>query len=377
MSRTLLHALRRHSDAHLLAAALVAASGACRAEDPPGPAAPQKPAPVSQPAPQASVECLGRRLPIKMASNMPYTVVTFTDGASFQGDFVLDLGSNASFIDPGAFASPGPVLQGCNAEIPCSFTAGEVLGKRESPRFLPKDYKDLNYGIRQAGMIGTDFTSESVVTLHYSESSVFVSDKDKFCSDDQLKARGLASMSTEGYYSNLFDKLKLATEVSALPPVHPDDKVVNIPAPMIRLAGLTLPAQLDTGFDDRVEAYSVNVNTAWLRAVQGAQPDLLEIAVEVPLATCVSGISEKSVKYKRRDGKPIELEMLGSSGEALRTFAAVVFVKDTPPEALQCGGIGTWKIPAAQIGASYFKTLDIVVFDPFTSRIWVPRGPTP
>jgi hypothetical protein len=50
---------------------------------------------------------------------------------------------------------------------------------------------------------------------------------------------------------------------------------------------------------------------------------------------------------------------------------ATLFVKRTPSEAARCGGIGTWSVPAAQVGASVLAELGLVVFDPFASRVWI------
>jgi hypothetical protein len=46
-------------------------------------------------------------------------------------------------------------------------------------------------------------------------------------------------------------------------------------------------------------------------------------------------------------------------------------VKRTPSAARSCGGIGTWTAPAAQLAASFFVELGVVVFDPFGSRVFV------
>ena len=54
-----------------------------------------------------------------------------------------------------------------------------------------------------------------------------------------------------------------------------------------------------------------------------------------------------------------------------RVPAAVVFVKRTPASAKSCGGIGTWTAPAAQMAASFFVDLGVIVFDPFRSRVMV------
>lgn len=52
----------------------------------------------------------------------------------------------------------------------------------------------------------------------------------------------------------------------------------------------------------------------------------------------------------------------------------ILFVKERLPEAERCGGIETWTVPAAQIGASFLVDAQAVVFDPITSRVWVPKN---
>jgi hypothetical protein len=48
-------------------------------------------------------------------------------------------------------------------------------------------------------------------------------------------------------------------------------------------------------------------------------------------------------------------------------------VKVVLPEADRCGGIETWTVPAAQMGASFLVDAQAVVFDPISSRVWLPK----
>lgn len=306
---------------------------------------------------------------------MPYLGVTFVDGAAMTGDFIVDLGSSGSYVDPGAFPAPGPELLSCREGMLCQFLSVQVLGGTEKVRFTWGDYKDRTTGLRQAGIVGTDFTSEKAVALHYSESALFVADLTTFCKDEELLRLGLVPTSSEGYYSDKFAKLKRMHEVKDTQGSL-DEPIDNVPVAQVRVAGVTLPAQLDTGFDDSKAMFSVNVNTAWLEAVQTAQPGLLrrvEVQNPISLTTCVAQISEELDQYETSNGTPLMLEMLGTDKEVIRAFVAKVFVKKTPKEAMRCGGIGTWKVPAAQIGASFFQDLDLVVFDPLSARVWLRR----
>ena len=63
---------------------------------------------------------------------------------------------------------------------------------------------------------------------------------------------------------------------------------------------------------------------------------------------------------------PRLLPQLADTGE-------LVFVKETLEEAKACGGIETWTVPAAQMGASFLVDAQAVVIDPFASRVWLPR----
>jgi hypothetical protein len=49
-------------------------------------------------------------------------------------------------------------------------------------------------------------------------------------------------------------------------------------------------------------------------------------------------------------------------------------VKHGSPETFPCGGISTWTVPAAQVGASFFIDEQALVVDPTTSRVWIPAN---
>ncbi len=68
-------------------------------------------------------------------------------------------------------------------------------------------------------------------------------------------------------------------------------------------------------------------------------------------------------------------ELIADDGKPARAEAgAVLFVKHTPTAAKVCGGIGTWTVPAAQVGASFYKSAGAVVFDAVHTRVWMPRN---
>jgi hypothetical protein len=71
-------------------------------------------------------------------------------------------------------------------------------------------------------------------------------------------------------------------------------------------------------------------------------------------------------------GSGRSLQLVDRHGGVAKTYPnATVFVKNTPAAAHKCGGIGTWTAPAAQLGASFYVDMGSVIFDPFTSNVWV------
>jgi hypothetical protein len=153
--------------------------------------------------------------------------------------------------------------------------------------------------------------------------------------------------------------------------------VPNVPTVTLRIAGVAAHAQLDTGFDDALVPFSVNVNAAFAGAIAAVDPDALVRvpAKDLALSTCLAGVSEPVEAYRLADG--VAAGLVDASGTVARAWpSATVYVKRTPPSAFVCGGIGTWDAPAAQLSGSFTADLGAVVFDPFGGRVWV-RPPPP
>jgi hypothetical protein len=131
---------------------------------------------------------------------------------------------------------------------------------------------------------------------------------------------------------------------------------------------------IDSGFDDRVYTHSVNINLALLNAVNQDGLHLVR-ARKIPvihLETCVSDANETVTAYKLQKGDA--LEWISTSGVPVRSDQdAIFFLKEVPEEAMICGGIGTWEIPAAQVGASFLRDMGTVIFNPETQRVWMPK----
>jgi len=315
---------------------------------------------LSVPPPLADgplADCLGDALPVQVVHQMPYVTVQ-VDGRP--GAFVIDFGADVSAITPAGFSGspPHPV-----AGTSDRYARFDFFGPWTGVRLLPQPTAPVVGGIRQAGVIGTNFLGQHVVTLDYPGHRVFRSAPGAFCSDARLRAAGFQALSTRGYY---------AANTAALqcPSAGMPGRCPNIPVLPVRIGTVSAVAQIDTGFDDGQVPHSMNINLPFLNALQAAgirlvpRPD-----ISLTLSTCQAGVTEVVEAWSLPPG--VALEFMGIEGGRVRHVEdATLFVKRTPPAARVCGGIGTWPQPAAQLGASFFAKGALIV-DPHSARVWL------
>lgn len=294
--------------------------------------------------------CFGERRAIVIARQMPLASARV---AGVEGLFVVDTATTASTIDVSAFTTPPTPI------APDAYEPFEFFGSWGRVRLNPNSHRGLAGSQPVAGLIGTDFLAQHVYTFDYAHGEIARADGRSFCADDVLTRAGLFALSTEGYY---------ASEPSRVRPDMP-----NVPTIPVRIGGVAAIAQIDTAFTDSMIRHSVNINRAYLDALI-AHGVKLEKGDGVPLSTCVPGVWETTYAYSSKERKA-RFEMIGVDGKAVRIADDATFLlKETPKEAEKCGGIGTWKTPAAQIGASFYIDAGRMVFDPFASRVWMPRN---
>ncbi len=295
-------------------------------------------------------KCHGQRRPLVISSQMPYALAQV--GAA-TGYFVLDFGTTASTIDPNAFTGhpPQPVARTAD-----KFSKFDFFGSWGTVTLKVQDHSKIKGTVRQAGIIGTDFLGLNAFTLDYAGGAVYRANEPSFCSDAILASEGFLPVSTDGFYSADLGKVRRGFP--------------RVPTVPVRIGKATAVAQLDTGFADSVHRHSVNINRAYFKALQAAGVVLLPIQGRATiLSTCVNGVSERTTAYKLPPGKAFEI--VGLDGRAvLAAPDAVLHLKETPAAARLCGGISTWSIPAAQVGASFYVDAQRMVFDPYKSRVW-------
>jgi hypothetical protein len=313
--------------------------------------------------------CLGTSAVLTVSRQMPYVNVPV--GAS-SGQFLVDVATTFSLIDLGAFASPKPATTGCDASKlgqSCTVDGFAFFSSPGAVTLVTADFSGVKATVRQAGIIGTDFTSLKILTLSYGGGRILASAKTGFCSDAALGAAGLSALPTTGFYSNSFATLKPMSSVDAS---AGSGHVPNVPTVPVRVGGASAVAQLDTGFDDALVPFSVNVNGAFFDAIQASDASALvrDAAHDLTLSTCLVGVSESVKAYTLAAGR--SLDFVDGAGAIVRKYGgATLFVKTTSPKT--CGGIGTWTVPAAQVAGSFFVEMGTLVFDPYSSRVWVPR----
>ena len=325
--------------------------------------------------------CVGASIPLQPSGERGYVGVNMgDDGGANVGDFLLDFGANGSTIDLKAFDA-GPVPSSCfgDASAPgasCSFTNFDFFGPWGTVTLVTADYSFLFNSVKQAGIIGTDFLSVYPFTIDYAHAKVWRSASPTFCTDAQLLGAGFSPIPAGGFYTNKFASLRPLSDVINDPDAAATAGYVvpNVPTIPITVAGASALAQLDTGYDDRIIRHSINVNQALLDQLLAQSPVKVtrQQSKDLYLTTCVPGLSQLGAAWKLAPGTEVNFTGVGAA-IARRDTGTYLFVKEKLPAAERCGGIETWTVPAAQMGASFLVDAQAVVFDPISSRVWLPK----
>ena len=309
--------------------------------------------------------CLGTSIPIVITTGPHAALAVGVAPSPYVGNFLIDYATTGSTIELATFAPPGPTATQCNPQL-----LGQLCTFADLDFFGP--WGQVTLRTSRATILGTDFLAHGIYTLDYTKKRMLhVASKSAACADGALAAAGLVPLSTAGFFASDLSLLKAQQDIEAAAPGGL--QVANVPVVPVTIAGTSALTQLDTGFDDKVVPHSINVNVALLDAVNAAAPGALlrDPAADLSLSTC-AGVSEPAEAYHFAAGQAFDL--VDTDGAVARSWAtATVFVKRTPAAAIKCGGIGTWSVPAAQIGTSFFSDLGVLVFDPYASRVWVAR----
>lgn len=300
-----------------------------------------------------SLPCVSEMKPLEVGSQMPYTKVKV---GKAEGYFLIDFGTTTSTIDTSAFMNVAPRLA---ANSTNRFEQFDFFGSWGTVMLTIQDHSNIQGlgAIQQAGILGTDFLSRHIYLLDFTRKRILKASANTFCSDQTLLRQGFKAASTAGYYTN--DPRKLN-----------NDCTPNIPTVPVKIGKATAVAQIDPGYDDHLYRHSVNINQAFFKAIRETGIELEENpSANFSLSTCVSGVLEEVRAY--RLPPKTSFSITGVDGNPIVLYSDVnIFLKEIPVAAKSCGGIGTWTIPAAQLGASFLVDAKKVIFDPFAEKVW-------
>lgn len=295
------------------------------------------------------------------------------------GDFVVDFGTTGSTIDMAAF-SERPVPESClgDASVPgalCTFNGFDFFGDWGLVTLRTANHSTLTGPSRQAGILSTDFLSLYPFTLDYTAGEIRKAERAAFCSDGQLLAGGFVPLPSQGFYATDPSKLRpLSDVVKDFDGGSVKVTVANVPTVPVTIGGIGALAQLDTGYEDKLVSHSINVNEALFDALS-KRGDILtrDYSADIFATTCIPGFSEQLYAYRLAPGYDVEFLAEGG-GIARKETTVAIYVKRPTKESAPCGGISTWTVPAAQIGSSFYVDAQAIIFDPVSSRVWVPKN---
>lgn len=326
--------------------------------------------------------CVGTSIPMTVSGVRAFADIPVGSlpegGYAGHGPFVVDFGSTGSTIDLKGFDGGTPQPSSCagDASAPgayCTFQGFDFFGEWGTVYLVTGDYSILFGAIRQVGILATDFLSKNPVSMDFTKKKIWRSDPAKFCTDAELLGSGFRPLPAGGFYATDTSKLRPLSEVLNNPDASFGYVVPNVPTVPITVAGTSALAQLDTGYEDRLSRRSLNINDA-LFAILNGQGKLTRAAdKDLYVTTCVPGKNEKLLAYTIPAGQT--LSFIGEGGAVVRTEnVEAVYLKTSDTVTFPCGGISTWTVPAAQVGASFFIDAQALILDPVSSRVWVPAN---
>lgn len=317
---------------------------------------------------QRNSQCAGITLPLRLATggSSPYVDIKLEQKT---GPFLIDYGNGSSAIEHGVWAftdddvrwsgPPGDPHQSINL---AGFGFPGWLPDTKI-RFNESNLDKIVAGIGlQHGVVGIDLLVRQDLEFHYENPSsawVAVSKYGGSCDSKALEKNGFKRISQVSHWDS---------NVS-----NPPDGVYNGPVVYLELADVSKPdirlgvatwAQLDTGYEDDLLPFTVDINDALFAKLMALQPPLTE---------------GKKISVRGCDGKPRDrrvftapsriLRVEDGSGEKIAEVTGFHFVLKNKDE--QCGGISSTAVPAGQIGASFLRAFRITIFMGPSKEVWI------
>lgn len=300
-----------------------------------------------------STLCYGEEAILKFGTTTPYVKVNI---GGVEGYFLIDFGTTTSTIDTNNFINGRPMF---SQSYKSTFNDFDFMGSWGTVQLNIQNHSDVVglSGFKQAGIIGTDFLASGIFTLDYENKLFYKAPRTDFYTNDELLNLGFKAVSTKGYYASNNNSLN-------------NSCTTNIPTVPIKIGNVSAMAQIDSGFDDAVFNNSLNINQSFFDALKDGGIQLVaNPSSNLVLSTCVKNVTELVNAYTLPKG--ISFSITSVDGSPIMIDDKVnIFLKHSSLHTARCGGISTWKIPAAQMGASFLKESKKVIFDPFQSKVW-------
>lgn len=281
--------------------------------------------------------CAGESFTVTHAARgaAPYIRLT-ADGKA--GAFLIDWGSTASSLAAEAFGAPQDSLKIVRFSLP-SFPTGAFAVRPQGADAGPRG--------RRIGLIGTDFLAKMSAHIGYGLLRDTIKLGEGPCDAAALGRAGFRRIAQSGYFSHTG--------------ARPDR--ANVPVLPIRIGAAETMAQIDSGYDDTLLKHSIDINAAFYDRLVAAGVKLKR-GTDIQVKTC-SGVERRQVFTV--PATPLDIGASGSEPavRTVRRFHLLLKPKNG------CGGIADMSEPAAQLGASFLRTLSPLVIDGKAEAVWV------
>jgi hypothetical protein len=311
--------------------------------------------------------CAGTRLPLKIGTgrSAPYVDVAL-EGKT--GPFLIDYHAGGTRIEHGiwGFADNHPGW----AKPPAAPHSAIALKGFGFPGWLASteinfNEADLNNDVPgvglQHGTIGVDLLVRQDLVFSYggTQPEVIVSAYNGSCDSSALARAGFKLINQAGHWDGLVQ--------------NPANGVYDGPVAFIEFATTAAPttrlgyatwAQIDTGYEDNVRPFSIDINQALFDKLQALRPALKEES-SLPVTGC-DGV-QRSRRVFSAPGHLLRVE--NEKGDALLRVPSFFLILKNSDE--KCGGISATSAPAAQLGASFLRAFGTTAFLGPKKEVWV------
>lgn len=277
--------------------------------------------------------CGGQAYPLATLAKDPTPFVMLNIGGTLEPT-LLDYGATKSSLWTSERFRPGAILH----------AAISLPGNGIAAFLLRSDDQAFGRSVGAAGVIGTDLLSH--LTVMVDGNTAFMSSVS--CPAAQLRASGFLPIRQTGFFSS--------------DPVRVDHDRPNVPIVYLHIGEVRTWAQIDTGYDDELYPYTVDINQALYDRLV-ASGIRLRPAGSVTVKTC-EGVERRRVYTEGSEPLVIEAD----DGQSIRRVSAFYLVVKEPN---RCGGIAALPTPAAQFGASFLPLFQTTVFDPQEETVWI------